>query len=233
MHDPNKPGCDDSARDLPVRHVLEDDRPAQDAPAPRAPHPWKGGNPARVQRVRQSTTRELRAVATIDVAKVKKRTGQRISRAGKKGEILFFDAVAGPRYYARVRDVRLGTFSSLETAEAAIAAYVRAEEEANPLQYAQIVDDWITDITDAFPDEQRREWFGKPWDPIAASMVRMGFDGDLTLEQSARLYGVSRQRIAQVEIVAVKRCLKELGEYAGHEPHEAVSPLGVIEGGVW
>ena len=228
MHDPNQPGCDDSARDLSLRHVPTDDRPAPDAPAPRAAHPWKGGNTARVQRVRA-----CRSVATVDVARVKKRSGQRISRSGKKGEVLFFDAVAGPRYYARVRDVRLGTFSSLETAEAAIAAYVRAEEEANPLQYHQIVDDWITDITDAFPDEQRREWFGKPWDPIAASMVRMGFDGDLTLEQAARLYGVSRQRIAQVEIVAVKRCLKELGEYAGHEPHEAVSPLGVIEGGVW
>lgn len=179
------------------------------------------------------TIEHAHVVATVDVGKQKKRSGQRLSRCGKKGEILFFDALSGRRYYARFRDVRLGVFTDLGLAEQAILDYAAAIEETRAMSYPEIVEQWVSDIVDTFPESERREWFGKTWDPIAASLVRLGFDGDLTLDQSARLYGVSRQRIQQLEVSGGTRFLKELNEYRDHEPSERDSPMAIIEGGVW
>lgn len=227
MHDPNQPGCDESACDLPLRHVPADDRRAPDAASAGPTDTGDGTGPARVQRVRR--------VDWCDVDSSHRRP-RNVKRTGR-GQIHHYAGAAGDRFYASIGrgkdSVRLGTYGTIDEAEAAIAAYLRAEDEVKLFRYDEIVESWVEDMCAAFPEEQRREWFGQPWDPIAASFVRMGFGGDMTLDQGARLYGVSRQRIAQVEIAGAKRYAAKLAEYRDYEAAERFSPLDIIEGGVW
>lgn len=209
----------DDISNLPLRPVPTIDGHASDDPPTDPASASNGTDRARVQPVRP--------VKNLD------RGTKRVPGRTGPGSVFVYPAAAGPIFYAYFQTngdkVKLGKFTTLEAADAAIRHANDMVKNLGARPVHEIVDEWVDDIAAAFSVEQRRRWFATRGDPIVASANRLGFLGMLTLDQVGKLYGVSRQRIEQLQIVGLALLRPVMGEWMAHTGYQLEHALTSIE----
>lgn len=133
---------------------------------------------------------------------------KRIARRGA-GAIHEYRGALRTVYYATIPtdNARLGTFESVSLAEQAIDAYLAVMPQA----MSDIVEELVEELVEALPAATRTAMFGAAWDPIAECLCRLQVR--LTLDQIGRAYGVSRQRIEQLEASGLRKLRGVLEDY--------------------
>lgn len=195
---------DEDRGGLSVRPMPAADGRAQDAHPTHSTHSAES-HPyfARVRRVRAAVHAET--------------ARNRVTKPAR-GEIITTRTATGAEFYAyAVVDGKrrlLGKFRDRGLAKAVIVQAQEAIAELKPATIADIAEEFVSDMVQAVPVEERRAMFNTDRDPIgqAACRLRLCF----TLDQVGRLYGVSRERIRQVQDESLKK-IKRGGSLAMYE----------------
>ncbi len=96
--------------------------------------------------------------------------------------------------------------------------------------------DGLERLCDEIPVDVRRACLGQPCnlDPIWPLAERLrALCGPLTLDIAGCLYGLTRERIRQIEVTAMQALQQPMANYRDFEHSESESPMAIIEGGVW
>lgn len=118
------------------------------------------------------------------------------------GSIQLWRGPTGDRYRAQsMRHDHLGTYLTREAAEAAIREYHRRHGPTERDATAALVDRLCAMI----PEPDRRAMWREDDDPIADFFVSRRLT--LTLYEIGRLYGLTKERIRQVQEVALRKAL--------------------------
>lgn len=203
----------DNQSDVSVRPVrARFGRGSDDAAPAHSTRPVDWSDRARMQRVCAAKPGVEANPRNLD------RGTRRVGRRGP-GAIFRYDSASGTRFYASIvrqgQSTRLGTFSDLSLAEQAIDAYLAAV----PMTEAEITEEFVTEVVNAVTLEERHRCFAARRDPISDAVLGLGLR--LTFDQVARLYGVSRQRIEQLEsrgLHLLKSQMKEYQELTERDP---------------
>lgn len=116
------------------------------------------------------------------------------------GSIRHCRGSTGDRYQVIVAARRyVGTYLTVEEAEAALLA----DHERQRLEDRYLAARCVQRICDMIPLADRRAMWSDDDDPIAAFFVERGYQ--LTLEEIGSLYGLTRERIRQVQEVALRK----------------------------
>ena len=116
------------------------------------------------------------------------------------GFIRHYRGSTGDRYQAIVAaHGYVGTYRTIEEAEAALLA----DHERKRREQRHRVAQYVERICRMIPFADRRAMWSDDDDPIAAFFVQRGYH--LTLEEIGSLYGLTRERIRQVQEVALRK----------------------------